>query len=82
MVEEIFKTIENVGLSDIGRMAEELVLVVKAGTLDILSAVIGEIDEAILPTKKERKLDGFTVKQRSVPRVFTTSLGELRYKRT
>ncbi len=82
LVEEIFKTIENVGLSDIGRTAEELVSVVKTGTLDILSAAIGEIDAAVISAKKERKLDGLTVKERNVPRVFTTSLGELRYKRT
>ena len=82
LVEEIFKTIENVGLSDIGRTAEELVSVVKTGTLDILSAAIGEIDAAVHSAKKERKLDGLTVKERNVPRVFTTSLGELCYKRT
>ena len=82
LVEEIFKTIEKVGLSNVGRTAEELFKVVKSGTLDILSAAIGEMDAAVLSAKKERKLDGLTVKERNVPRTFTTSLGELRYKRT
>jgi hypothetical protein len=82
LVEEIFKTIEKVGLSNVGRTAEELFKVVKSGTLDILSAAIGEMDAAVLSAKKERKLDGLTVKERNVPRTFTTTLGELRYKRT
>ena len=82
LVEEIFKTIEKVGLSNVGRTAEELFSVVKDGTLKIISAAIGEKDAAVLSAKKERKLDGLTVKERNVPRTFTTSLGELRYKRT
>lgn len=82
LVEEIFKTIEKVGLSNVGRTAEELFSVVKSGTLDILSAAIGEMDAAVLSAKKERKLDGLTVKERNVARTFTTSLGELHYKRT
>jgi len=82
LVEEIFKTIEKVGLYNVGKTAEELFSVVRSGTLDILSAAIGEIDAAVLSAKKERKLDGLTVKERNVPRTFTTSLGELHYKRT
>ena len=51
LVEEIFKTIEKVGLSNVGRTAEELFKVVKSGTLDILSAAIGEMDAAVLSAK-------------------------------
>ena len=82
LVEEIFKTIEKVGLSNVGRTAEELFSVVKSGTLDILSAAISEMDASVLAAKKERKLDGLKVKERNVSRTFTTSLGELHYKRT
>ena len=82
LVEEIFKTIEKVGLSDVGRTCEEICKVVKEGSLEIVSAAISEMDNAVLAAKKERKLDGLTVKERNVPRVFTTSLGELRFKRT
>ena len=82
LVEEIFKTIEKVGLSNVGKTAEELLNVVKAGTLELVSAAISEMDAAVLSAKKERKLDGLTVKERNVPRTFTTSLGELHFKRT
>ena len=58
LVEEIFKTIEKVGLSNVGKMAEELFNVVKAGTLELVSAAISEMDAAVLSAKKERKLDG------------------------
>ena len=40
------------------------------------------MDNAVLAAKKERKLDGLTVKERNVPRTFMTSLGELHCKRT
>lgn len=82
LVEEIFKTIEKVGLSNVGKTAEELLNVVKAGTLELVSAAISEMDAAVLSAKKERKLDGLTVKERNVPRTFTTYLGELHFKRT
>ena len=82
LVEEIFKTIEKVGLSNVGKTAEELLNVVKAGTLELVSAAISEMDAAVLSAKKKRKLDGLTVKERNVPRTFTTSLGELHFKRT
>ena len=65
LVEEIFKTIEKVGLSNVGKTAEELFNVVKAGTLELVSAAISEMDAAVLSAKKGRKLDGLTVKKRS-----------------
>ena len=34
MVEEIFKTIEKVGMSNVGKTAEELFAVLKNGTLE------------------------------------------------
>ena len=82
LVEEIFKTIEKVGLSDVGKTVESVFEVVKTGSLEIVSAAISEMDNAVLAAKKERKLDGLTVKARNVPRTFTTSLGDLHYKRT
>ena len=82
MVEEVLTNIEENGISDIGMTAESLLPVVKGGVLDILSAVIEETDSAVLNAKKERKLDGITVKQRNVPRTVITLLGELHYKRT
>ena len=68
LVEEIFKTIEKVGLSNVGKTAEELLNVVKAGTLEIVSAAISEMDAAVLSAKKERKLDGLTVNERNALR--------------
>ena len=57
LVEEIFKTIEKVGLSNVGKTAEELLNVLKAGTLELVSAAISEMDAAVLSAKKERKPD-------------------------
>ena len=75
VVEEILKSIEKNGISDIGNTAESLLLVLKGGALELLSAVIKETDSAVLNAKKERKLDGITVMQRNVPRTVVTSLG-------
>lgn len=53
VVEEIFKTIGEVGLSNIGKTAEELHSVLKSGTLQLLEAAIDEMDAAILSAKKD-----------------------------
>ena len=53
LVEEIFKTIEKVGMSNVGKTAEELFAVLKNGTLEVLAAAIGEMDAAVLSAKKE-----------------------------
>ena len=82
LVEEILKSIEKNGISDIGKTAESLLSVLKGGALELLSAVIEETDSAVLNAKKERKIDGITIKQRNVPRTVLTSLGELSFKRT
>ena len=52
LVEEIFKTIEKVGMSNVGKTAEELFAVLKNGTLELLSAAISEMDAAVLSAKK------------------------------
>ena len=57
MAEEIFKTIKKVGLSNVGKTAEELLNVVKLGTLELVSAAISEMDAAVPSDKKERKPD-------------------------
>lgn len=82
LVEGILKTVATVGMADIGKTCEEIFKVVKEGSLEIVSAAINEMDNVVLAAKKERRLDGLTVKERNVPRVFTTSLGELHFKRT
>ena len=82
MIEEILKTIENNGISEIGQTAEAILSVLKENTLEMLSAIIEEADSAILKAKKERRNDGITVKQRNVPRTVSTFLGDLTYKRT
>ena len=55
VVEEILKSIEKNGISDIGKTAESLLSVLKGGALELLSAVIEETDSAVLNAKKERK---------------------------
>lgn len=82
VVEDILKNIYENGISDIGKTAESLMTVLKEGALEILSAAVTETDKAVLAAKKERKIDGITVKQRNVPRTVVTSLGNLTFKRT
>lgn len=82
LVEVIIKTIEENGLSNIGRTAETLFGNIVEGTLKLLSSAISEMDNAVLAAKKQRKLDGLTVKERNVPRTFTTKIGDLHYSRT
>ena len=82
VVEDILINIYENGISSIGETAESLMSVLKEGTLELLSAAVSEVDQAVLSAKKERKLDGVTVKQRNVPRTVVTSLGNLTYERT
>ncbi len=58
LVEEIFKTIEKVGLSNVGKTAEELLNVVKVGTLELIAVEISKMDAAVLSAKKERSRIG------------------------
>ncbi len=82
VVEEIIKSIERKGISEIGRTAEELLGTLKAGALKLLSATIEEVDHAILDAKAERRADGLSVKTRNVERTCITGLGELKFRRT
>ena len=82
MVEEILNFFENTGISEIGHTAEEILTIMKENVLELLAAAIEEADLAILDAKKERRIDGITVKQRNVSRTVSTFLGDLTYKRT
>ena len=83
---ELFKKIVNHvnehGISSIGATAEDLLEFLKEGTREILSSFIQMMDEAILQAKKDRTLDGLSVKARNVERVCITALGAIRYVRT
>lgn len=82
VVEEILASLAEKGITNIEKTAEEMLTVLKEGTLQILSAAIEALDEAILEAKKDRRKDGLTVKAREVERTYLTGLGELKYKRT
>ncbi len=82
-VEEIFESVKVTGLSDIGKTIKALTPVVSRTVLNILTAFLEEMDEALVSgTKALRRKDGITVKERDVPRTWLTELGELKYKRT
>ena len=82
VVEEILKTVEKNGIAEIGKTAENLLETLKTGALELLSAMIEEVDHAVLEAKKERRTDGLTVKARNVERTCVTGIGELKYRRT
>jgi len=82
-VEEIFESVKVTGLSDIGKTIKALTPVVSKTVLSILTAFLEEMDETLVTSAKAiRREDGITVKERGVPRVWLTELGELQYKRT
>ena len=82
VVDKILKNIEENGIREICKTAESFLTILKDGALEMLSAVVENVDAATLQAKKERGKDGITVKQKNAPRTVTTSIGELTYKRT
>lgn len=82
-VEEIFNSVRTVGLNDIGKTIKALMPVISKTVLSILEAFLEEMDKALVEgAKRLRRADGITVKERTVPRVWLTEMGELTYKRT
>ena len=82
-VEEIYESVKVTGLNDIGKTIKALMPVVSRTVLSILTAFLEEMDEALVNgTKAIRKEDGITVKEKGIPRIWLTELGELSYKRT
>ena len=82
-IEEICKTIQDVGLEDVGKVARALLPASTRMTLEIVQSCIEEMDQSLVcAAKAQRRKDGITVKERAVERVLRTELGELRYRRT
>ena len=82
-VEEIFKAVKATGLNDLGKAVKALTPVVSRTVLNIVTAFLEDMDEALVTKAKVlRREDGITVKERNVPRTWLTELGELTYKRT
>ena len=82
-VEEIFESVKATGINDIGKTVKALTPVVSRTVLNVVTAFLEEMDEALVTGAKAlRKEDGITVKERCVPRTWLTELGELTYKRT
>ena len=79
---EILKTIQKVGLGNIGKTAEALLDILKEGTCNLLTNLLEATDQEIAKARSMRKADGLKVKERNVSRTITTSLGEITYHRT
>ena len=74
---------EKVGLSEIYTMTEEFKEIGNEMLREILCVFIENADRAICEdAKAERKADGFTIKERDVPRSLFTAIGEIEYNRT
>ncbi len=82
VVDEILKSLAEKGISNIEKTAEEMLAILKEGTLSILSAAIEDLDDTIWHAKEDRRDDGLRVKARKVERTYLTGLGELKYRRT
>ena len=82
-VEEIKKTISDIGLENVSKTVKALFSKSARMTLEIIETCIEQMDQSLVTAAKaQRRKEGITVKERHVERVLTTELGELRYKRT
>ncbi len=66
----------------LGQRSERLLSVAKEGIRQLLGAAAELTDHTVLQAKKDRKIDGFTVHQKKVPRSVETSVGTVTYRRT
>lgn len=82
MVEGISKVVQEKGVSNIDKLAVELLKILKTCVLELLGALLGEADQALVAAKGPRHEDGLRVKARHVPRTLHTMLGDLHYERT
>ena len=81
--EEIFKTIQDIGLEDVGKLTKALLPASTRMTLEIIQSCIEEMDQSLVyAAKAQRRQDGITVKERAVERTVITELGDLHYRRT
>ena len=75
-VEEIFESVKRIGLCDVGKTIKALTPVVSRTVLNVLTAFLEDMDEALVTGAKElRREDGITVKERDIPRTWLTELG-------
>ena len=82
-VEEILQKIKESDFSSLGELSGELLGTLKGITSRLLVTVLASMDEALVTeAKKQRKLEGMTVKERKVKRTVLTALGEITYERT
>ena len=82
-VEEIFKTIQDIGLEDVGKLVKALLPASTRMTLEIVQSCIEEMDQSLVyAAKAQRRKDRIRVKERAVERTVTTELGDLHYRRT
>lgn len=81
-IEEVFENIREKGISEIGETIKGLSDLTANTALSIVRAVIEETDAAIISATKMRRKDTIRIKEKNVPRVITTHLGDLHYKRT
>lgn len=82
MVEKVLKVLEQDGIQSVEKSIKQLQNIVNPAILEIITAVIAEMDEALVAASKERRKDGIVIKQRHVKRELLTELGVLRYERT
>ena len=80
--EKYINYIEENGIIEISRMAEDFNGISKEMAKEILTAIIKAADESICEAKAERKADNIKVQEKNVPRTIYTSLGTLEYERT
>ena len=79
----IMECYEKDGLGEIHAMAENLKEISDGMARKMLAVFIDAADRALCDdAKAERKADGFTVKERDVPRTLFTAIGDVGYSRT
>ena len=80
---KIMEYYEKAGLSEIYVITEDFKEIGNEMLREILCVFIENADKALCDeAKAERKAEGFTIKERGVPRSLYTALGEIEYSRT
>lgn len=82
MLEGVLETLKRDGLQSIDSCIEKLQSVINPAILQIVTAAIEQMDQALVDASKERRKDKIGIKQRNVHREVLTGLGTLRYRRT
>lgn len=82
LVKETLSYISKNGIKDIGKCSRDFLPMCENTVNEVLKALISQLDKEVINAKKDRKLDGMTIKDRDVERTILLDTGSITYNRT